>query len=64
MDAVQLGRFRKNLDRLNDLDFKVKLGSILESDIRDYYASHKFDYLKEKLSTMFPDSFPSSLQHL
>jgi hypothetical protein len=56
MDAVQLGRFRKNLDSFNDLDFKVKLGSVLESDVRDYYASHKFEYLKEKLFTVFPNS--------
>jgi hypothetical protein len=56
MDTAQLDRFRKNLDSFNDLDFKVKLGSILESDIRDYYVEHKFEYLREKLSTMFLNS--------
>jgi hypothetical protein len=56
MDSAQLDRFRKNLDNFNNLDFKVKLGSVLESDVRDYYASHKFEYLKEKLFTVFPNS--------
>lgn len=56
MNTAQLDKFRKNLDSFNDLDFKVKLGSILESDIRDYYVSHKFEYLNEKLYTMFPNS--------
>lgn len=31
-------------------DFKVKLGSILESDIRKYYITNRFGLLKEKLS--------------
>ena len=56
MDAGQLATFRKNLDGFNDLDFKVKLGSVLESDIRDYYIAHKFEYLREKLATVFRDS--------
>jgi hypothetical protein len=41
--------FRKNLHRLKDLDFKVKLGSILENDAREYYITQKFTYLEEKL---------------
>jgi len=40
--------FRK-LSRLKENDFKVKLGSILESDVRDYYVQDRFSYLKEKL---------------
>jgi hypothetical protein len=62
MDSAQLDRFRKNLDNFNNLDFKVKLGSVLESDVRDYYVSHKFEYLNEKLATIFPDSIPPSLK--
>ena len=30
-------------------DFKVKLGSVLEKDIRTYYIENKFSYLKQKL---------------
>lgn len=37
------------IDRLKDLDFKVKLGSILEKDAREYYSNRKFSFLKEKL---------------
>jgi len=34
---------------MKDLDFKVKLGSILENDAREYYITQKFTYLEEKL---------------
>jgi len=44
--------FRKKLARLKNQDFRVKLGSILEKDIRDYYVMHKFNYLEEKLASM------------
>jgi hypothetical protein len=44
--------FQKKLDHLTERDFKVKLGSILESDLREYYVRHKFSYLKEKLTAM------------
>jgi hypothetical protein len=44
--------FQRKLARFKERDFKVKLGSILESDIRDYYASHRFGYLQEKLTSM------------
>ena len=47
MDTVELDKCIRRLDRFIDIDFKVKLGSILESDARDYYTSQKFDYLKE-----------------
>ncbi len=33
--------FRKKLANFRDIDFKVKLGSILESDIRNYYLKVK-----------------------
>jgi len=29
---------------------KVKLGSILENDIREYYFTNRFSYLEEKLA--------------
>jgi hypothetical protein len=44
--------FRKKLAEFKDRDFRVKLGSILESDIRDYYATQRFRYLEEKLESM------------
>jgi hypothetical protein len=44
--------FQRKLDRLTERNFKVKLGSILESDLRDYYVRHTFSYLKEKLAQM------------
>ena len=33
-------------------DFKVKLGSIVESEFREYYAANRFGFLKEKLTAM------------
>jgi hypothetical protein len=44
--------FRKKLAIFKDRDFKVKLGSILENDIRNYYIDNRFSYLKEKLGLM------------
>jgi hypothetical protein len=44
--------FRKKLAGLKDSDFKVKLGSILENDIRNYYIVHRFSYLDEKLGIL------------
>jgi predicted nucleotidyltransferase component of viral defense system len=37
------------LDEFKANDFKVKLGSVLEKDIRAYYIENKFNYLKQKL---------------
>jgi len=37
------------LDSFKVNDFKVKLGSVLEKDIRAYYTENKFNYLKQKL---------------
>lgn len=39
------------LDGFKENDFKVKLGSILESDIRAYYIENQFDYLRQKLAS-------------
>ena len=44
--------FRKRLAGFKDIEFKVKLGSILENDIRNYYIVHRFSYLEEKLNLM------------
>jgi len=53
MDEGKSIAFQKKLGRLKDRDFKVKLGSILENDIRDYYVANRFGYLKEKLDSVF-----------
>jgi len=39
------------LDAFKNNDFTVKLGSVLESDIRGYYIQHRFNYLRQKLAT-------------
>jgi hypothetical protein len=48
----QFSQFQKKLKSLKEIDFKVKLGSILESGIREYYLTHRFSYLQEKLATL------------
>jgi predicted nucleotidyltransferase component of viral defense system len=45
------GRLLKKLDGFKDRDFKVKLGSIIEAEVREYYVTQKFSYLKERLSS-------------
>ena len=40
----------KTIEGFNERDFKVKLGSILDADFREYYVTQRFSYLKEKLS--------------
>ena len=46
----QLNKFEKKLKGFKEIDFKVKLGSILENDIREYYFINRFSYLEEKLA--------------
>jgi len=46
----QLIEVQKKITLLGDKEFTVKLGSILESDIRDYYTANRFSYLEEKLA--------------
>lgn len=62
LDASSVRRFQSSLNRFKATDFKVKLGSILESDARDYYIANGFQYLKEKLYAVAgpsPPAFPS-----
>ena len=47
-----LKEMKKKLARLSDSDFKVKLGSILDDENREYYISNRFSYLKEKLTSI------------
>ncbi len=44
--------FRDKLAGFKDRDFKVKLGSILENDIHNYYIVNRFRYLEEKLDRL------------
>ncbi len=48
----QYKAFQKKLVRFKERDFKVTLGSILESEIRNYYVEQRFGYLEEKLASM------------
>ena len=43
---------QKKIARFKDVDFKVKLGSILEKDVRDYYVENRFSFLEEKIAAM------------
>lgn len=43
-------KLTQRIEGFKEKDFKVKLGSILESDIRNYYIENRFAFLKEKLS--------------
>ena len=52
----QIIALQKKLSRFKDRDFKVKLGSILENDIRTYYITQRFRYLEEKLHSMLSGS--------
>jgi predicted nucleotidyltransferase component of viral defense system len=49
LKAEQLSRLKKKVNGFKKKDFKVKLGSILESDDRKYYIENRFNYLLEKI---------------
>jgi len=49
LNKEQKSNLKKRIDGFKEKDFKVKLGSILQSDIRKYYIKNKFSYLKENL---------------
>lgn len=50
LDSDTLQRLRQGLGRFTDRDFAVTLGSVLESDMRAYYAARKFAFLEEKIT--------------
>lgn len=52
MDEKQSIAFREKLSLLKDQDFKVKLGSIIENDTREYYVTHRFRFLEDTLTSM------------
>ncbi|MFW6177661.1 MAG: nucleotidyl transferase AbiEii/AbiGii toxin family protein [Desulfohalobiaceae bacterium] len=51
LEHQSLQRFQNKLGKFKQADFKVKLGSILEEDMRRYYISQGFSYLQEKLQS-------------
>lgn len=52
LDGTLIDRLKKKIFHFQERDFKVKLGSTLESDMRDYYIVNKFSYLEEKLRSL------------
>ncbi len=46
------GMILQKIEGFKDRDFKVKLGSILETEFREYYVSRRFSYVKERLSSV------------
>jgi len=48
--------FRHKLFGFKEMDFNVKLGSIVESDTRDYYTNNRFSFLQEKLTSLLSNS--------
>jgi predicted nucleotidyltransferase component of viral defense system len=50
----EIANLQKKIAGFKDIDFRVKLGSILENDFRSYYNENKFSFLEEKLTAMFP----------
>jgi hypothetical protein len=52
--AREVANLRKKIAGFKDIDFRVKLGSILEDDFRSYYNENKFSFLEEKLTAMIP----------
>jgi predicted nucleotidyltransferase component of viral defense system len=48
----QVKNFMKRTTGFKDKDFKIKLGSIVDSDTRIYYTQNRFSYLVEKLNAV------------
>ena len=52
MSLDKVRGIRRKIEGLKEMDFKVKLGSVLESDIREYYVTQRLGFLKEKLGAI------------
>ena len=50
LTAAKKIKLAKQIKGFKEKDFKVKLGSILEMDLRKYYIENRFSYLNEKLN--------------
>ncbi|MGM0540158.1 MAG: nucleotidyl transferase AbiEii/AbiGii toxin family protein [Thermodesulfobacteriota bacterium] len=51
MDLDTIQRLQKRIQKFKTVDYRVKLGSIVEENMRSYYISQKFSYLLEKLQS-------------
>ena len=49
---IDIRALQEKINGFKDVDFKVKLGSILESDFREYYVDNRFRFLEGKLAAM------------
>ena len=52
LSGNQFNDLRKRAAGFKDKDFKVKLGSIVDSNTRVYYVQNRFSYLMERLSAI------------
>ena len=50
LTTKRLLQLKNVIEGFTEKEFKVTLGSVLESDIREYYISNRFGYLLETLS--------------
>ena len=51
LNTTTAKQFLNKMKRFKQADYKVKLGSIVEENVRQFYISQKFTYLREKLGT-------------
>ncbi|MDY6905923.1 MAG: nucleotidyl transferase AbiEii/AbiGii toxin family protein [Thermodesulfobacteriota bacterium] len=52
LDTARLEKLKTRLGRFKEKDFKVGLGSVLEGDMRAYYAANGFAFFNERLNTI------------
>ena len=52
LPAKQINDLRRRAAGFKDTDFKVKLGSIVDSNTRAYYIQNRFNYLIERLNSI------------
>jgi predicted nucleotidyltransferase component of viral defense system len=48
----EVARLKKKIDAFKDMDFSVKLGSILDNDMRSYYIENRFSFFEGKLNAI------------
>lgn len=48
----EAAKLKNRISGFKDRDFSVKLGSILDKDVRSYYIENKFSFLEEKLTAI------------
>ena len=48
----EISKLMNRVDGFKAKDFKVKLGSVVESDIRKYYIENRFNFLRQKLQAL------------